>query len=104
MEVEDVVLSHPAVTACAAFSVQHDNIQEVVDIVVVMSPNYPRVDLPSLHEYLGDKLAAPKWPQCLVFMDGLPKSHTNKLLRVKLGSRLRLMLTSSGDKAPTGRW
>ena len=67
----------------------HDVLQEVVGIVVVPVPGAPRVDLQELHEYLGeDRLTAPKWPQCLVFMDGLPKSHTNKLLRVKLGHRL----------------
>jgi acyl-coenzyme A synthetase/AMP-(fatty) acid ligase len=47
------------------------------------------LDLLALHEYLGERLAAPKWPQCLVFMDSLPKSHTNKLLHVKLGARFK---------------
>lgn len=88
MEVEDAVVTHPDVVACAAFSAPHDVLQEVVGIVLVMAYGRPRLDLPSLHEYVAEKLAAPKWPQCLVFMDGLPKSHTNKLLRVKLASRL----------------
>lgn len=90
MEVEEAVQSHPDIKACAAFSTPHDILQEVVGIVVVMESGRPRIDLAHLHEYLGERLAAPKWPQCLVFLDGLPKSHTNKLLRVKLGSRLAL--------------
>jgi acetyltransferase-like isoleucine patch superfamily enzyme len=90
MEVEEEISSHPDVKACVAFSAEHDVLQEVVGICIVMENNRPRLDLPSLHEYLGERLAAPKWPQCLVFMDGLPKSQTNKLLRVKLGSRLGL--------------
>ena len=91
MEVEEQVISHPDVLACAAFSASHDVLQEVVGIVVVPAPGRPRIDLPSLHAYLGERLAAPKWPQVLVFLEGgLPKSHTNKLLRVKLGSRLGL--------------
>eukprot|EP00978_Attheya_sp_CCMP212_P021822 scaffold64143_cov68-Attheya_sp.AAC.10 len=91
MIVEEAITSHPDVKACAAFSAEHDLLQEVVGICIVMEHNRPRLDLPSLHEYLGERLAAPKWPQCLVFMDdGLPKSHTNKLLRVKLGRRLGL--------------
>lgn len=90
MEVEEAVSSHPDIAACAAFSAAHNVLQEVVGIVIVMKAKRPRLDLPSLHEYLGERLAAPKWPQCLVFMDELPKSHTNKLLRVKLGSRLQL--------------
>ena len=97
MEVEEAITSHPDVKACAAFSAEHDVLQEVVGICIVMESNRPRLDLPSLHEYLGERLAAPKWPQCLVFMDGgLPKSHTNKLLRVKLGSRLGLPELNDG--------
>ena len=90
MEVEEAVASHPDVLACAAFSAVHDVLQEVVGIVVVPAPGRPRLDLPTLHDFLGEQLAAPKWPQCLVFMDALPKSHTNKLLRVKLGQRMNL--------------
>ena len=90
MEVEEAISSHPAILACAAFSARHDVLQEVVGIVLVMKPNYPRLDLMGLHAFLGDKLGAPKWPQCLVFLDGLPKSHTNKLLRVKLDTRFGL--------------
>lgn len=93
MEVEDAVQRHPDVSLCAAMSVKHDVLQEVVGLVVVLedldSPR--RIDLPGLHEFLGDKLAQAKWPQTLVFMEGgLPKSQTNKLLRVKLGQRLGL--------------
>jgi acyl-CoA synthetase (AMP-forming)/AMP-acid ligase II/acyl carrier protein len=90
MEVEEASMAHPDIVACAAFSALHNVLQEVVGIVVVMKAGRPRLDLSTLHEFLGERLAAPKWPQCLVFMDSLPKSHTNKLLRVKLGARLQL--------------
>jgi len=91
LEVEEAVGSHPNVQACAAFSAPHSVYQEVVGIVVVPVHGKPRVDLQALHDYLGDgRLAAPKWPQCLVYMDFLPKSHTNKLLRVKLGQRMAI--------------
>lgn len=96
MEVEEAVTSHPDIATCAAFSALHNVLQEVVGIVVVMKSGIPRLDLSTLHEYLGERLAAPKWPQCLVFMDTLPKSHTNKLLRVKLGARLQLPELSDG--------
>jgi acyl-CoA synthetase (AMP-forming)/AMP-acid ligase II len=92
MEVEEAIISHPDVQACAAFAADHDVLQETVGIVIVAEPGRPRsLDLPTLHAYIAEKLATPKWPQCLVYMEGgLPKSHTNKLLRVKLGSRLGL--------------
>lgn len=90
MEVEEAVSSHPDIVTCAAFSASHNVLQEVVGIVLVMKHDRPRLDLVSLHRFLSDRLAAPKWPQCLVFLDSLPKSRTNKLLRVKLGSRFGL--------------
>lgn len=97
MEVEEAVGSHPSVQACVAFSATHNVLQEVVGIVIVPVPGRPKVDLHFLHEYLGqERLAAAKWPQCIVFMDGLPKSHTNKLLRVKLGQRLNLPELNDG--------
>jgi acyl-coenzyme A synthetase/AMP-(fatty) acid ligase/acyl carrier protein len=103
MEVEEAVLSHPDIMACAAFSATHDVLQEVVGIVLVMKPDgSPRLDLMSLHAHLGTRLAAPKWPQCLVFLDNLPKSHTNKLLRVKLGQRFGLPELTD-DMAPLQR-
>jgi acyl-CoA synthetase (AMP-forming)/AMP-acid ligase II/carbonic anhydrase/acetyltransferase-like protein (isoleucine patch superfamily) len=96
MEVEEEVLAHPAVMACAAFSAKHDVLQETVGVVIVPSPNVPKIDLVTLHAFLQSRLATPKWPQVLVFMDALPKSHTNKLLRVKLGERLGLPETNDG--------
>jgi acyl-CoA synthetase (AMP-forming)/AMP-acid ligase II len=90
MEVEEAVTTHPDIHSCIAFSALHDVLQEVVGIAIVMHANRPRLDIPTLHEYLGEHLAAPKWPQCIVYMNNLPKSHTNKLLRVKLGQRLQL--------------
>lgn len=97
LEVEEAVTSHDDVESCAAFSAPHDVLQEVVGIVVVMKIGRARIDLPSLHAHLSERLAAPKWPHCLVFMDnGLPKSYTNKLLRVKMAHRLQLPELSDG--------
>ena len=92
LEVEEAVVAHLDVESALSFSAEHDVLQEVVGVAIVSSPNRPRLDLQSLHEFLGDnRLTAPKWPQCLVLMNGgLPKSSTNKLLRVKLGERLGL--------------
>jgi acyl-CoA synthetase (AMP-forming)/AMP-acid ligase II/acetyltransferase-like isoleucine patch superfamily enzyme len=96
MEVEEEVLQHPAVNDCLAFSAPHDVLQEIVGIVIVPRPGVPKLDLPSLHDFLQDRLVNAKWPQCLVFMNALPKSHTNKLLRVKLGQRLNLAELNDG--------
>lgn len=91
VEVEEVVIGHPKIQACVAFSVLHDMLQEVVGIAIVPVPGVPKLDLASLHSYLSnDRLATSKWPQCLVYIDDLPKSHTNKVFRTKLAQRLGL--------------
>jgi acyl-CoA synthetase (AMP-forming)/AMP-acid ligase II len=54
MEVEDAVMSHPGILACAAFSATHDVLQEVDGLVLVMKAGSPRLDLPSLHNHLGE--------------------------------------------------
>jgi acyl-CoA synthetase (AMP-forming)/AMP-acid ligase II/carbonic anhydrase/acetyltransferase-like protein (isoleucine patch superfamily) len=96
MEVEEEVSNHPTVDACLAFSAPHAILQEIVGIVIVPKPGVPKLDLPTLHAFLQERLATAKWPQCMVYMDALPKSHTNKLLRVKLGQRLNLPEMNDG--------
>lgn len=97
LEVEEAVVAHPDVVACAAFSAKHDVLQESVGILIVPAKDRPRIDLHSLHDFLGqERLAAAKWPQCIVFMDALPKNNTNKLLRVKLRERLGLPELNDG--------
>ncbi|KAL3927585.1 MAG: hypothetical protein SGBAC_013028, partial [Bacillariaceae sp.] len=96
MEVEEEVVAHPSVAACAAFSSKHDILQETIGIVIVPSPNSRRIDLETLHDFLQSRLTPAKWPQVLVFMGTLPKSHTNKLLRVNLGERLGLPEMNDG--------
>ena len=96
MEVEEAFNDHPDILQAVAFSTEHSVLQEVVGILIVPRPGRPRIDLPGLHQYCQGRLAAPKWPQCLVYMDAVPKSHTNKLLRVKLGQRLGLPIFTEG--------
>ena len=86
MEVEDAITHEDVVNACA-FSAAHESLQEVVGVVLVMAKGRNRLDLSALHKHLDNKLESTKWPQCIVYMDDLPKSKTNKLLRVKLGKR-----------------
>jgi acyl-CoA synthetase (AMP-forming)/AMP-acid ligase II/carbonic anhydrase/acetyltransferase-like protein (isoleucine patch superfamily) len=102
LEVEESLVKHPSIQQALCFSCPHAILQEVVGVAVVPHPDRPRVDLNALHYYLAEHrlLTAPKWPQVLVFVDALPKSHTNKLLRVNLAQRLELP-TVTDDTAGT---
>lgn len=64
--------------------------QETVGLAIVHHEDMPVLDLRELHKYLDSRLHSTKWPQLLVFMDGLPKSATNKVLRVGFAKRASL--------------
>ncbi|KAF5981973.1 coenzyme A synthetase [Fusarium bulbicola] len=89
------------VSQALAFSASHDVLQEVVAIVLVTPPNAPRVDLRTLHGALKSSLQQAKWPVLITYMDDRPKNN-NKVLRIKLGQRLRLPCVSD-DTTYMGR-
>ena len=67
MEVEESVTSHPDIDSFAAFSALHNVLQEFVGIVVMMKADRSRLDLPTLHAYLGEGLVAPEGRSALCF-------------------------------------
>eukprot|EP00026_Physarum_polycephalum_P000199 Phypoly_transcript_00199.p1 GENE.Phypoly_transcript_00199~~Phypoly_transcript_00199.p1 ORF type:complete len:1729 (+),score=274.19 Phypoly_transcript_00199:185-5371(+) len=93
-DIEDVVTTHPSVQATVAFSVPHDKLQETIGVVIVTKPGFPRVSLKNLHRFVSDKLQPAKWPQLVVYMDNLVKTHTNKVQRIGLAGRMNLQTIS----------
>ncbi|KAH6989430.1 hypothetical protein BKA56DRAFT_254672 [Ilyonectria sp. MPI-CAGE-AT-0026] len=77
------------ISQALAFSASHDILQEVVAVALVSPVNKPRVDLKTLHSALRSSLQQAKWPVLITYMDDLPKKN-NKVLRIKLGKRLRI--------------
>ena len=82
-EIEEAIQQHPSVKETLAFSAPHEQYQETVGCVIVTRPGLPRVDLPTLHQFLEDKLHRSKWPYVIVYSDGLPKNAANKILRIR---------------------
>lgn len=60
-EIEEAIVQHPYVKETLAFSAPHATFQESVGAVIVTKKDMPRVDLPSLHKYLENKLHRSKW-------------------------------------------
>lgn len=89
-EIEEAIIQHPLVKETIAFSAPHKEYQETVGAVIVTEPGKARVDLPTLHKYLEDKLHRSKWPQLIVYMEALPKNAAGKVLRIRLAERLKL--------------
>eukprot|EP01038_Epipyxis_sp_PR26KG_P006462 gene6462-8890_t len=89
-EIEEAIVQHPFVKETLAFSAPHDKYQETVGAIIVTKQGSPRVDLNSLHKYLDSKLHRSKWPQVLVYSEGLPKNMTGKTLRIKYAERTKM--------------
>ncbi|KAI9687686.1 MAG: putative NRPS-like protein biosynthetic cluster [Bogoriella megaspora] len=77
------------VSQALAFVARHDVLQEVVGVILVTPENSPRTDLRQLQKAVRSSLQQAKWPTLVVFMDNLPKKN-NKILRIKIGTRLGL--------------
>jgi acyl-CoA synthetase (AMP-forming)/AMP-acid ligase II len=52
-EIEEAIVQHPWVKETLSFSAPHEELQETVGQVIVTKPGFPKVDLPTLHKYLG---------------------------------------------------
>jgi acyl-CoA synthetase (AMP-forming)/AMP-acid ligase II len=78
-EIEDVLVSHPAVSDAAVVGVPDTEWGEVPVAVVVLSE--PGASTADLHEWLRGRLRASRSPRAVVAFESLPYSETGKLLR-----------------------
>ncbi len=79
-EVEDVLVTHPAVEAAAVVPVPHPHSGEAVKALVVVAPD-AHVDEDELIDFAGRHLARYKCPSTIAFVDELPHTVTGKVLR-----------------------
>ncbi|MGH9036527.1 MAG: AMP-binding protein, partial [Acidimicrobiia bacterium] len=83
-EVEDVLLTHPAVAEVAVAGVADEEWGEVVTAWVVPAGEAP--DAQELLAHAAQELAAYKCPRAVHFVDALPRNALGKLLRHQLGN------------------
>jgi len=81
-EIEDVVMAHPKVAACAAIGVPDEKSGEAVKLFVVRSD--PSLTTEALQAYCRDNFTGYKVPRHYVFRDALPMTPVGKILRREL--------------------
>lgn len=85
-EVEDALLSHPAVTECCVFGIEDDEWGERVAAAVVAGAEVTEASLDALCK---QRIAGFKRPRTYYFIDDLPKNPTGKVLKGVLRASLR---------------
>jgi long-chain acyl-CoA synthetase len=81
-EIEDVVMAHPKVAACAAIGVADEKSGEAVKLFVV--PSDPSLTQEELQAYCRENFTGYKMPRHYVFRDALPMTPVGKILRREL--------------------
>lgn len=82
-EVEDAILTHPAVSECAVVGLPDPRWVEAVTAVVVLRPGHS-ADEAALIEHARPVLAAFKLPKRVILADSLPRNTAGKLLKREL--------------------
>ncbi|WP_439373540.1 amino acid adenylation domain-containing protein [Bradyrhizobium sp. DASA03120] len=80
LEVEDVLLGHPAVLEAGVFAVPHPKLGENVAAVVVLRPN-SEASSDQLRQFARKRLAAYKVPSLIRGVPALPKGASGKVKR-----------------------
>ena len=85
-EVEDLVVTHPAVAQVAVVGKQHDFLDEVVVAFVIPAPgdhDQPTVEV-EIIDLCADQLAKFKVPRAVYFVDEFPLGTLDKILKNRL--------------------
>ena len=89
LEVDEVLMDHPAVAQVVTFAMPHSKLGEEVAAAVVLREGHT-LDEPALREFAAIRLAQFKVPRRIVFLAEIPKGATGKLQRIGLAEKLGL--------------
>jgi len=86
-EIDEALLSHPAVVRAVAFPVPHSMLDETVAAAVVLEPGH-RLTERELRKFASERLASFKVPEKILFLREIPTGPTGKIQRMGLSARL----------------
>ena len=89
LEVDEVLMDHPAVQQVVTFAMPHAKLGEDVAAAVVLREGHTLTER-ELRDFAATKLADFKVPRKVLFMAEIPKGATGKLQRIGLAAKLGL--------------
>lgn len=79
LEIEAVLLEHPAIMECAVIGLPDDTWGEAVTAVAVLRPDHGSLDLQTLRDWCRDRISRYKIPQRLLVVPELPRNAMGKV-------------------------
>ncbi len=89
LEVDDILMTHPAIAQVVTFGMPHAKLGEEVAAAIVLREGHS-ADEHEIREFAGQRLAPFKVPRRVVFLTEIPKGATGKLQRIGLANKLGL--------------
>ena len=85
-EIEDCLLSHPAVKMAAVIGVPDDTRNELIKAFIVLDEGHTPSDalVKAIQSHVKVRLAAHEYPRLIQFIDDFPLTTTSKIMRRKL--------------------
>ena len=87
LEIDTVIMDHPAVAQVVTFGMPHDKLGEDVAAAVVLREG-AACDERELRAFVGARVADFKVPRRILFLTEIPKGATGKLQRIGLAEKL----------------
>jgi acyl-CoA synthetase (AMP-forming)/AMP-acid ligase II len=91
-EIEEVLLTDPAVAEACVFGIPHPDLGEVVAATVVIRPGAETTER-RLRDQVASRLSPQKVPRSITFATEIPKTPTGKPLRSALASAAEALFT-----------
>jgi acyl-CoA synthetase (AMP-forming)/AMP-acid ligase II len=89
LEIDNVLMEHPAVQQALTFAVPDADYGEIVAAAIVLREG-TTADAPSIRRFAATHLASFKVPSKIIFLAEIPKGPTGKLQRIGLAAKLGL--------------
>jgi len=89
LEVDGVLMDHPAVAQVVTFAIPHPKLGEEVGAAVVLREGHATTER-EIRDFAASRMADFKVPRRVVIMDEIPKGATGKLQRIGLAEKLGL--------------
>ena len=90
LEVDEVLMDHPAVAQCVAFALPHPKLGEEVAAAVVLRAG-EAADERAIREFAASRMADFKVPRRVLILEEIPKGATGKMQRIGMAEKLGLV-------------